>query len=195
MLPRLRKSWDAHWRHPHRSRRSHRMSRCRPRSRQPMPMFRRQPDGEHAMSDAPFPRSILVVAGAAIALSIVTAALGRMTGAATVLRRRHLSPPANCCSVTDPMAAWRCSMPPSTSTPIDDHCAGNQWLSARHDARTGASTVASGCQQGRSVPPDRLGRRPADAGRSDNRPRVEMEAFGITNEEVFAHLLTAKAGS
>jgi putative photosynthetic complex assembly protein len=25
--------------------------------------------------------------------------------------------------------------------------------------------------------------------------KVEMEAFGITNEEVFAHLLTARAGS
>jgi len=149
----------------------------------------------NATKPPPFPRNILIIAGAVILLSIITAAAGRITGAANstptaapVASRELLfrDRPDGGVAVFDAR---------DTSTPIEIVApATNGFLRAtmRGLARQRLRQVAdveipfrlTEWADGRLTLAD-----PA-TGR-----RVEMEAFGITNEEVFARLLTLKPGA
>lgn len=143
----------------------------------------------------PFPRNTLIIAGTVILLSIMTAAAGRITGAANsaptaapVASRELLfrDQPDGGVAVFDAKDA---------SKPIDVAApATNGFLRAtmrglarqrlRQDADRDVPFRLTEWADGRLTLED------PTTGR-----RVEMEAFGITNEEVFAHLLTAKVGS
>jgi putative photosynthetic complex assembly protein len=143
----------------------------------------------------PFPRDTLIIAGTVILLSIMTAAAGRMTGAANsaptaapVVSRELLfrDRPDGGVAVFDAH---------DTSTPIDIVApATNGFLRAtmrglarqrlRQDADVEIPFHLTEWADGRLTLTD------PTTGR-----RVEMEAFGITNEEVFARLLTAKPGA
>lgn len=147
------------------------------------------------MNDAPFPRGILVFAGAAIALSIATAALGRLTGAADstptaapVVSRELLFRDQSDGGVAVFDAA-------STSKPIEVIAPEtNGFLRA---TMRGLARQRLRQEVSKEVPfrltawaDGRLTLEDPTTGR-----RVEMEAFGSTNEEVFARLLTEKAKS
>jgi putative photosynthetic complex assembly protein len=144
---------------------------------------------------APFPRKILVFFGAVVALSITAAAVGRLTGAAdstptsTVVVSRQLlfrDMPNGGVAVFDAT---------DTNAPIDILAPEtNGFLRAtmrglarqriRQDADKEVPFRLTEWADGRLTLED------PTTGR-----RVEMEAFGITNEQAFADLLTAKAPS
>jgi putative photosynthetic complex assembly protein len=147
------------------------------------------------MSKAPFPRPILAVAGTVIALSIVTAAIGRITGAAdsaptsTVVASRDLlfrDQPNGGVAVYDANepAAPIDMVAPETNGFLRATMRGLARQRLRQDADREIPFRLTGWADGRLTLTD------PTTGRT-----VEMEAFGITNEEVFARLLTAKVGS
>lgn len=147
------------------------------------------------MSNAPFPRIILAIAGTTIALSIVTAAVGRLTGAANSaptappFESRDLlfrDMPNGGVAVFD---ATNATTPieivaPETNGFLRATMRGLARQRLRQDADREVPFRLTGWADGRLILED------PTTGR-----KVEMEAFGITNEEVFAHLLTVKAGS
>jgi putative photosynthetic complex assembly protein len=148
-----------------------------------------------ASTAPPFPRSTLLMAGTVIALSIGVAAAGRMTGAANseptappVISRELLfkDQPNGGVTVFD---AGDPSIPidvvaPETNGFLRATMRGLARQRLRQDESAGIPFRLTEWADGRLTLED-----PA-TGR-----RVEMEAFGITNEEVFARLLTARAAS
>jgi putative photosynthetic complex assembly protein len=143
----------------------------------------------------PFPRNTLIIAGTVVLLSIMTAAAGRITGAA------NSAPTAAPVAARDllfrdrpdgSVAVFDATNP---SAPIDIIApATNGFLRA---TMRGLARQRLRQDADREVPfhltewaDGRLTLEDPTTGR-----RVEMEAFGITNEEVFASLLTAKEGS
>jgi putative photosynthetic complex assembly protein len=147
------------------------------------------------MSKPPFPRPILAVAGTVVALSIITAAVGRMTGAANsaptaaAIASRDLlfrDQPNGGVAVYD---ARNDSVPidmiaPETNGFLRATMRGLARQRLRQDADREVPFRLTGWADGRLTLED------PTTGRA-----VEMEAFGITNEIVFARLLTARAGS
>ena len=147
------------------------------------------------MSKASFPRPVLFVAGTVVLLSIVTAAVGRMTGVAnsaptgTVIASRDLlfrDMSNGGVAVYDANAA---SAPidivaPETNGFLRATMRGLARQRLRQDADREVPFRLTGWADGRLTLED------PTTGR-----QVEMEAFGITNEEAFARLLTARAGS
>jgi putative photosynthetic complex assembly protein len=147
------------------------------------------------MSKAPFPRPILAVAGSVLALSIGIAAAGRITGAANsapasdAIASRELlfhDQPNGGVAVYD---ATDASAPidiiaPETNGFLRATMRGLARQRLRQDADREVPFRLTGWADGRLTLED------PTTGRA-----VEMEAFGITNEAVFARLLTAKAGS
>jgi putative photosynthetic complex assembly protein len=147
------------------------------------------------MAKPPFPRPLLFIAGSAVALSIMAAGAGRIIGAtqndptSAPMATRDLlfrDQPNGGVAVFD--AA-------NTTSPIDVIAPEtNGFLRAtmrglarqrlRQDADRETPFRLTGWADGRLTLAD------PTTGRS-----VEMEAFGVTNEAVFAHLLTAKVGS
>jgi putative photosynthetic complex assembly protein len=143
----------------------------------------------------PFPRNTLVLAGTVVLLSIIIAAAGRITGAA------NSAPTAAPVAARDllfrdrpdgSVAVFEATNP---SKPIDIVApATNGFLRA---TMRGLARQRLRQDADREIPfrltewaDGRLTLEDPTTGR-----RVEMEAFGITNEEAFANLLTAKAGS
>jgi putative photosynthetic complex assembly protein len=143
----------------------------------------------------PFPRDTLIIAGTVVLLSIMTAAAGRITGAA------NSAPTAAPVAARDllfrdrPDGSVAVFDATNTSNPIDIIApATNGFLRA---TMRGLARQRMRQDADREVPfhltewaDGRLTLEDPTTGR-----RVEMEAFGITNEEVFAGLLTAKEGS
>ena len=143
----------------------------------------------------PFPRDTLIIAGTVVLLSIMTAAAGRITGAA------NSTPTAAPVAARDllfrdrPDGSVAVFDATDTSAPIDIIApATNGFLRA---TMRGLARQRLRQDADREVPfhltewaDGRLTLEDPTTGR-----RVEMEAFGITNEEVFASLLTAKEGS
>ena len=143
----------------------------------------------------PFPRGALMLAGMAVASSIAIAAYGRITGAANseptakVLMARDLlfkDRPNGAVAVFD---ARDPSTPievvaPETNGFLRATMRGLARQRLRQDADRDVPFRLTGWADGRLTLED------PTTGR-----RVEMEAFGITNEEAFARLLTAKASS
>jgi putative photosynthetic complex assembly protein len=115
------------------------------------------------MSTAPFPRGILALAGSAVALSIVAAAVGRLTS-----------------DTSAPIEV----VAPATNGFLRATMRGLARQRIRQDSDREIPFRLTGWADGRLTLED------PTTGR-----KVEMEAFGITNEEVFAHLLTARVGS
>jgi len=149
----------------------------------------------HDHRQPPFPRNTLIIAGSVILLSIMTAAAGRLNGSAdstptaapVVSRELLFRDRANgAVAVFDAR---------NTVTPIDIvEPATNGFLRA---TMRGLAQQRIRQDADRSVPfrltewaDGRLTLEDPTTGRM-----VDMEAFGITNEEVFANLLTAKAAS
>lgn len=143
----------------------------------------------------PFPRNTLIILGTVVLLSVMTAAAGRISGAAdsrptaAPIASRELlfrDLPDGGVAVFD--AA-------NTAVPIDIVApATNGFLRA---TMRGLARQRLRQDADREIPfrltewaDGRLTLEDPTTGR-----RVEMEAFGITNETVFADLLTAKAGS
>ncbi|MGD0105892.1 MAG: photosynthetic complex assembly protein PuhC [Rhodopila sp.] len=143
----------------------------------------------------PFPRNILIIAGSVMLLSIMTAAAGRLTGAA------NSQPTAAPVASRDllfrdrPDGGVAVFDARDTSAPIDIVApATNGFLRA---TMRGLARQRIRQDADREIPfrltewaDGRLTLEDPTTGR-----RVEMEAFGITNEEVFVNLLTAKAQS
>lgn len=143
----------------------------------------------------PFPRDTLIIAGTVVLLSIMIAAAGQITGAA------ESAPTAAPVATRDlvfrdrPDGSVAVFDATNTSAPIDivaPETNGFLRATMRGLARQRLRQDAD-----REVPfhltewaDGRLTLEDPTTGR-----RVEMEAFGITNEEVFAGLLTAKEGS
>ncbi|HEY0425669.1 MAG TPA: photosynthetic complex assembly protein PuhC [Rhodopila sp.] len=147
------------------------------------------------MSTAPFPRGILALAGSAVALSIVAAAVGRLTGAADSTPTAAMVASRELLFRDQPNGAVVVYDASDTSAPIEVVApATNGFLRAtmrglarqriRQDSDREIPFRLTGWADGRLTLED------PTTGR-----KVEMEAFGITNEEVFAHLLTARVGS
>jgi putative photosynthetic complex assembly protein len=147
------------------------------------------------MSKPPFPRPILAVAGTVIALSIMTAAAGRMTGAANspptaaAIASRDLlfrDQPNGGVAVYDArdVSAPIDMIAPETNGFLRATMRGLARQRLRQDADREVPFRLTGWADGRLTLED------PTTGRA-----VEMEAFGITNEAVFARLLTARAGS
>ena len=147
------------------------------------------------MSSAPFPRGILALAGCAVGLSIVAAAAGRLTGAADSTPTVAMIASRELLFRDQPNGAVVVYDASDISTPIEIVApATNGFLRAtmrglarqriRQDSDREVPFRLTGWADGRLTLED------PTTGR-----KVEMEAFGITNEEVFAHLLTARAGS
>jgi len=149
----------------------------------------------HDQTTPPFPRNILIIAGSVMLLSVMAAAAGRLTGAANsqptaapVASRELLfrDRPDGGVAVYDVR---------DTSAPIDIVApATNGFLRA---TMRGLARQRIRQDADREIPfrltewaDGRLTLEDPTTGR-----RVEMEAFGITNEEVFVKLLTAKAQS
>ena len=147
------------------------------------------------MTQAPFPRVILAIAGGVVTLTIVTAALGRLTGAADsaptgtpfasrdLLFRDRANGGVAVFDAADPSVPIE-TIAPETNGFLRATMRGLARQRIRQDASHEIPFRLTGWPDGRLTLED------PTTGR-----RVEMEAFGITNEEVFAHLLTAKAGS
>lgn len=143
----------------------------------------------------PFPRGTLIIAGSVILLSIMTAAAGRLTGAgnsmptaAPVVARDLLFRDRADGSVLVYDATNK-SRPidivaPETNGFLRATMRGLARQRLRQDADREIPFRLTEWADGRLTLED------PTTGR-----RVEMEAFGITNEEAFANLLTAKAGS
>ena len=147
------------------------------------------------MSKPPFPRGILIAAGATIALSIATAAVGRLTGAADSRPTAAAVASRDLLFQDEPNGGVAVFDARNTSKPIEIVAPEtNGFLRAtmrglarqriRQDADRDVPFRLTGWADGRLTLED------PTTGR-----KVEMEAFGITNEEAFARLLTAKAGS
>jgi putative photosynthetic complex assembly protein len=147
------------------------------------------------MSTAPFPRGILALAGSAVALPIVAAAVGRLTGAADSTPTVAMVASRELLFRDQPNGAVVVYDASDTSAPIEVVApATNGFLRAtmrglarqriRQDSDREIPFRLTGWADGRLTLED------PTTGR-----KVEMEAFGITNEEVFAHLLTARVGS
>ncbi|WP_428541760.1 photosynthetic complex assembly protein PuhC [Rhodopila sp.] len=147
------------------------------------------------MSKAPFPRPILFVAGAVILLSIVTAAVGRLTGAANSTPTAPAVASRELLFRDQPNGAVAVYDARNTKVPIEMIApATNGFLRAtvrglaqqrlRQDASVSVPFRLTEWADGRLTLAD------PTTGRA-----VEMEAFGITNESVFAELLTAQAKS
>ncbi len=150
---------------------------------------------KEAASFAPFPRGALLAAAAILASSIAVAAIGRMTGvanstptAAMVTSRALLfeDRPNGAVAVFD---ADHPSMPisiiaPDTNGFLRATMRGLARQRLRQDASETTPFRLTEWADGRLTLED------PTTGR-----KVEMEAFGLTNEEVFARLLTAKAPS
>jgi putative photosynthetic complex assembly protein len=149
----------------------------------------------HAHNAEPFPRNILIIAGTVILITILTAAFGRLNGTANSaptaapLASRELlfrDRPDGGVAIYD---ASDTSAPISIAAPET-----NGFLRAtmrglarqriRQDASREIPFRLTAWADGRLTLVDPTTDR-----------RVEMEAFGISNEEVFAKLLTAKVGS
>ena len=140
---------------------------------------------------APFPRGPLILAGTAIAIAIATAAVGRLTGAAdskptgSVFASRELlfqDRPNGAVAVYDAQhrSAPIETIAPETNGFLRATVRGLAQQRLRQDASRDVPFRLTGWADGRLTLED------PTTGR-----RVEMEAFGITNETVFAHLLTA----
>ena len=143
----------------------------------------------------PFPRNTLIIAGTVLLLSIMTAATGRITGAANSAPTAAQVASRELLFRDRPdggVAVFDASNP---SAPIDVFApATNGFLRAtmrglarqriREDADKEIPFRLTEWADGRLTLED------PTTGR-----RVEMEAFGITNEQVFANLLTATVGS
>jgi putative photosynthetic complex assembly protein len=143
----------------------------------------------------PFPRNTLIILGSVVLLAIMTAAAGRISGTANskpttapVVSRALLfrDLPDGGVAVFD---ATNTSAPISIVAPET-----NGFLRA---TMRGLARQRLREDVDREIPfrltewaDGRLTLEDPTTGRS-----VEMEAFGITNEQVFADLLTAKAGS
>jgi putative photosynthetic complex assembly protein len=149
----------------------------------------------HHHNAAPFPRAILVLAGTAVALSILTATVGRLTGAANssptaaVVASRDLmfrDLPDGAVAVFD---AAHLSSPikviaPETNGFLRATMRGLARQRLRQDGDRQVPFRLTEWADGRLTLED------PTTGR-----RVEMEAFGITNEQVFVNLLTATVTS
>ncbi len=143
----------------------------------------------------PFPRDTLISAGTVILLSIMTAATGRMTGAANSTPTAAPVASRELLFQDRPNGAVAVFDASNASTPIDILApATNGFLRA---TMRGLAQQRLRQDASRTVPfrltewaDGRLTLEDPTTGR-----RVEMEAFGITNEQAFANLLTAKAGS
>ena len=147
------------------------------------------------MSKAPFPRSILALAGGAILITLVAATVGRLTNAADsaptgtpVVTRELLfrDQPNGGVAVFD---ATNATTPidviaPETNGFLRATVRGLARQRLRQDADREVPFRLSGWPDGRLTLEDRT------TGR-----RVEMEAFGISNAEVFGRLLLIKARS
>jgi putative photosynthetic complex assembly protein len=143
----------------------------------------------------PFPRGALLVAGLAVASSIAVATVGRMTGAANseptakmvVSRELLFKDRANGAvavfDVRDPSAPITI-IAPETNGFLRATMRGLARQRLRQDADVAIPFRLTEWADGRLTLED------PTTGR-----RVEMEAFGITNEEAFARLLTAKTPS
>jgi putative photosynthetic complex assembly protein len=143
----------------------------------------------------PFPRNTLIIAGTVVLLSIMTAAAGRITGAA------NSAPTAAPVAARDllfrdrPDGSVAVFDATNISVPIDIIApATNGFLRA---TMRGLARQRMRQDADREIPfhltewaDGRLTLEDPTTGR-----RVEMEAFGVSNEEVFAGLLTAKEGS
>ena len=147
------------------------------------------------MRKAPFPRIILAIAGSVVALSIVAAAVGRLTGAAdsaptgTAWASRDLlfrDRPNGGVAVYDANASTTPIeiIAPETNGFLRATMRGLARQRLRQDADREIPFRLTGWTDGRLTLED------PTTGR-----KVEMEAFGLSNEMVFAHLLTVQAGS
>ena len=147
------------------------------------------------MSAAPFPRGVLVFAGSAIALSLVAAAAGRLTGATDSAPTAPAVASRDLVFRDQPNGAVAVYDSSNTISPIDTiEPQTNGFLRAtmrglarqrlREDADRDVPFRLTGWADGRLTLED------PTTGR-----KVEMAAFGITNEQVFVHLLTARGGS
>lgn len=143
----------------------------------------------------PFPRNILIIAGSIMLLSIMTAAAGRMTGAANsaptaapiVSRDLLFHDRADGAVVVfdaKDTSAPIAIVAPATNGFLRATMRGLAQQRIRQDANKEIPFRLTEWADGRLTLAD-----PA-TGRS-----VEMEAFGITNEQVFANLLTMGARS
>jgi len=143
----------------------------------------------------PFPRGTLLLAALAIALSLTAAVVGRITGAANseptarmVLSRDLLFKDRSDGAVVVFDAANRSApiaiVAPETNGFLRATMRGLARQRLRQDADIDVPFRLTEYADGRLTMED------PTTGR-----RVEMEAFGITNEEAFARLLTAKAPS
>jgi putative photosynthetic complex assembly protein len=143
----------------------------------------------------PFPRNTLIIAGTVLLLSIVTAAAGRITGAADSAPAAAPIASRDLLFRDRPDGSVAVYDATNTSQPIDIVApATNGFLRA---TMRGLARQRLRQDADREVPfhltewaDGRLTLEDPTTGR-----RVEMEAFGITNEEVFAGLLAAKEGS
>lgn len=146
-----------------------------------------------ARTSSPFPRGALIAVGAVLACSIAAAAVGRMTGmadsepSAPIVTSRALlfEDRANGAvavfDAADPSAPIA-MIAPETNGFLRATMRGLARQRLRQDAGRSTPFRLTEWADGRLTLED-----PA-TGR-----KVEMEAFGISNEEVFARLLTAKA--
>jgi putative photosynthetic complex assembly protein len=144
---------------------------------------------------APFPRNILIVTGTVLLLSIMTAAAGRISGASNsaptaaavasreLLFRDQADGGVAVFDARDPAAPIDV-FPPATNGFLRATMRGLARQRIRQDADREVPFLLTEWADGRLTLKD------PTTGRT-----VEMEAFGITNEEVFANLLTAKAPS
>jgi putative photosynthetic complex assembly protein len=141
---------------------------------------------------SPFPRDILIIAGGVIAFSICVAAAGRLTGAANsdpagpMVASRELlfkDQPNGGVAVFDAAhpSAPIAIVAPETNGFLRATMRGLARQRLRQDADRDVPFRLTEWQDGRLTLED------PTTGR-----RVEMEAFGITNESAFAALLTAK---
>ena len=148
-----------------------------------------------AAEHPPFPRAILAFAGAAIGLSIALAAFGRITGAADsaptappVASRDLLFMDRSDGAVVVFDAADQAApitvVAPETNGFLRATMRGLARQRLRADAGREIPFRLTAWADGRLTLEDPM------TGR-----RVEMEAFGITNGEAFAHLLTARPSS
>jgi putative photosynthetic complex assembly protein len=143
----------------------------------------------------PFPRNTLIILGTVVLLSVMIAAAGRISGAANsqptaapvatrdLLFRDLPDGGVAVFDAKDPSATIQV-VAPATNGFLRATMRGLARQRLRQDADKEIPFRLTEWADGRLTLED------PTTGR-----RVEMEAFGITNETVFADLLTAKAGS
>lgn len=149
----------------------------------------------HDHNAQPFPRNILIIVGGVIVISILSAAVGRITGAANsaptaaplasreLLFRDRSDGGVAIYDARNPAAPISVAAP-ETNGFLRATMRGLARQRIRQDASREIPFRLTEWADGRLTLED------PTTGR-----RVEMEAFGVTNEEVFANLLTAKVGS